>query len=458
MRYIEPQEGKQTDFLTSNADIVIYGGAAGGGKTYALLLEAARHIATPGFGAVIFRRTLKQVTKEGGLWDTARMIYPQIGGRGVEGNVLAYYFDRFKTKIDFAYLARDDNAYDWDGTQIPLICFDELIYFTKFQFFYLISRNRSVCGVRPYIRAATNPSPDSWVREFIDWWIDDKGYAIEERSGIVRWLIHQNDQYHWFDRKIDAVKAFGKDAEPKSVTFIPSKIYDNKILLKADPGCVANLKIQGAVEKARLLDGNWDVRACAGDFFRREMFEVVDVVPKLKREVRCWDFAATKPSETNPDPDWTVGLRGGTDKDETIYITGMARDRQNPAEVDKLLKNTTSHDGKKVMVRVPQDPGSAGKKVARDYIKMLAGYVVKALPVSGSKELRAKPASGLAGIGMIKVLRGDWNKAFFKELEAFPPDKDIGHDDIVDTLSDVVEELTDWKTPVKVKRKPRQLG
>jgi predicted phage terminase large subunit-like protein len=89
---------------------------------------------------------------------------------------------------------------------------------------------------------------------------------------------------------------------------------------------------------------------------------------------------------------------------------------------------------------------------------MLAGYVVKALPVSGSKELRAKPASGLAGIGMIKVLRGDWNKAFFKELEAFPPDKDIGHDDIVDTLSDVVEELTDWKTPVKVKRKPRQLG
>ena len=182
--FITPQEGKQSQFLASSADIVLYGGAAGGGKTFGLLLEAVRNISKKGFGAVFFRKSLKQIEKEGGLWDTAETLYPHIGGRGVKGN-LVYHFDRYRTKIQFAYMARDADVYEWQGTQIPLICFDELTHFSKRQFFYMLSRNRSVCGVKPYVRATCNPDPDSWVAEFIDWWIGEDGIAIEERSGVI---------------------------------------------------------------------------------------------------------------------------------------------------------------------------------------------------------------------------------------------------------------------------------
>lgn len=77
---IGPQKGPQEQFLSSPADIVIYGGAAGGGKSFALLLEGLRHISNPNFGAVIFRRNVNQITAEGGLWDTASEIYPYAGG------------------------------------------------------------------------------------------------------------------------------------------------------------------------------------------------------------------------------------------------------------------------------------------------------------------------------------------------------------------------------------------
>jgi hypothetical protein len=75
---IKPQAGAQEKFLASPADIVVYGGAAGGGKTYSLLLECLRHADTPGFNAVVFRRQANQITNAGGLWDTAINIYSQL--------------------------------------------------------------------------------------------------------------------------------------------------------------------------------------------------------------------------------------------------------------------------------------------------------------------------------------------------------------------------------------------
>lgn len=452
---IAPQEGKQTDLLQSEADIVIYGGAAGSGKTYGVLLEAGRGIGVENYGAVIFRKSITQIEKEGGLWDTAMKIYPRMFGKP-NANSKLFKWDRFKSKISFAYLARDADLVDWQGTQIPLIIFDELTHFTKKMFFYMLSRNRSVCGVKPYMRATCNPDPDSWVRLFIDWWIGEDGYAIEERSGIVRWFVHQNDEIHWFDTQEDADKAFPPVApmyasKAKSFTFIAANVFDNKILLRDDPDYLTNLEALPAVDRERLLKGNWNIRAGAGDYFSRATFEVVDALPKMKYIVRCWDLAATPVSETNPDPDWTVGMKAGIDSEGIIYIIDIKRVRMSAVKVKQLFMNTTKQDSVKVAVRIPQDAGSAGKAVAADYIKAVAGYNVKALPVSGSKEVRARPASAQAGIGNIKVARGDWNEEFFKELEGFPL---AGHDDMVDTLSDCVEELTNVKKQVKVVNAP----
>src|ERR1700719_3561106 len=158
---ISAQPGPQTAFLQTAADICIYGGAAGGGKTVGLILEPLRHVGrVPGFTAVFFRRTTPQITNPGGLWDESQNFYPRLGGiphlRAQE-----WRWPR-GGKIKFSHLQLRTTVHDWQGAQIALICFDELTHFTAHQFFYMVSRNRSTCGVRPYIRATCNPDSDSW--------------------------------------------------------------------------------------------------------------------------------------------------------------------------------------------------------------------------------------------------------------------------------------------------------
>ncbi len=143
---IRPQEGPQTAFLSTTADIAIYGGAAGGGKSFGLLLEPLRNVHNPGFGAVIFRRQGVEIKKEGGLWDESQNIFPQCGGVSREG-LLDWKFPRAQgtsgARISFSHLEQEKDKYTWQGAQIALIEFDELTHFTKTQFFYMLSRNRS---------------------------------------------------------------------------------------------------------------------------------------------------------------------------------------------------------------------------------------------------------------------------------------------------------------------------
>src|SRR5882724_626948 len=155
---ISAQAGPQTAFLQTAADICIYGGAAGGGKTVGLILEPLRHVGrVPGFTAVFFRRTTPQITNPGGLWDESQNFYPRLGGTP---HLRAQEW-RWPCggKIKFSHLQLATTVYDWQGAQITLICFDELTHFTAHQFFYLLSRNRSTCGVKPYIRAPATRTP-----------------------------------------------------------------------------------------------------------------------------------------------------------------------------------------------------------------------------------------------------------------------------------------------------------
>ena len=445
---IRPQRGPQEAFLASSADIVIYGGAAGGGKSFGLLLEPLRHLTTvPGFGAVIFRRTTDQVRNVGGLWDESEDVYGPLGLKPKE-SVLEWEHAPTGNTLKFAHLEHEKNVHNWQGAQIPLIGFDELTHFTARQFWYMLSRNRSTCGVRPYLRATCNPDPDSFVADLIAWWIDQDpsspthGQAIPERGGVIRWFARINGEIHWADTREELQERFpGPDTQPKSLTFIPSKLDDNPALTSKDPGYRANLLAQDPVEQARLLHGNWKARRTAGTLFQRSWVQVLDEAPALVREVRAWDLAATRPTPENPNPDWTVGLKGGITDAGLIVVTSAVRTRDNPGEVEQLLIGTALADGRETWQRIPEDPGQAGKSQSRHFVghPKLHRHTVIAKRVTGDKATRFGPASARAYKGLIAFVRADWNDWLFSQLEAFP---DAKHDDAADALSDLVDALT----------------
>lgn len=426
IKVIRPQEGPQEMFLSSNADIVIYGGGAGGGKTWGLLLEPLRHVNNPNFGAVFFRRNMKQVKNEGGLWDESMGLYQPIGAVPKD-SVSEWHFQSGAT-VSFAHLEHEKNKFDWQGSQIPLLCFDELTHFSEGQFWYMVTRNRSMCGVKPYIRATCNPDPDSWVANLIEWWIDqDTGYPIKERAGVVRHMVRTGDNIHWADRPEDLahLTMVNEDDEevpipPKSLTFIPSLLTDNKALMAADPEYMANLMAQGTVQRERLLKGNWKIRATEG-MFDRNWFGVVDAPPRLKRIVRGWDLAAT---EVDDDKKMvtaaTASVMMGECELGNYYILDAKSEHLNPDGVVRSIKNTAARDGKGVVGSLPQDPGQAGKSQVKFLLRMLAGYRYFASPESGDKITRAMPFAAQAEAGNVYVVRGSWNNPFFDELEAFP--------------------------------------
>ncbi len=241
---------RQLEFCRTRADIAIYGGAAGGGKSHALLYQpiGRRHHERTGFYGVIFRRTYPEITNPGGLWDAAGGIYPYAGGRGVAG-AREYRFDG-GARIAFRHLENEDTKHSYQGSEICYLAFDELTHFTEGQFWYLLSRNRSTCGVRPYVRATCNPDP-GWVKDLLSPWVDDSFDGERASSGELRWFIRVDGKLRWVDRD---------HPDAKSLTFIRASIFDNEILLKADPGYLSTLKALPSVERARLLDGDWNVR------------------------------------------------------------------------------------------------------------------------------------------------------------------------------------------------------
>lgn len=439
------QPGSQWDFLSTSADIAVYGGAAGAGKSYALLLEPLRKIHKPGFGAVIFRRTYPQITNEGGLWDTSLDIYTH-NGATPKMSTLEWIFPG-DNKIKFAHMQHDKDRYEWDGSQIPMIGFDQLEHFTWRQFFYMLSRNRSACGVVPYVRATCNPDPDHWLRHFMRWWIDDDtGLPIQERSGKIRWFVVQNDEVFWADHSEDLTDSHGDDVIPKSFTFVPGRVYDNRILLETNPEYLSNLKALQKVDRERLLEGNWNARDSAGMYFERSWFEIVRAAPTFVDAIRYWDRAATPATaKTAGSASYTAGVRIERSENGLYYITDVVRFQGSPHEVEERIRNTATQDGPRVRVGIEQDPGQAGKMEARYQVKQLAGYVANVNVVRESKGTRAKPLSSQAEAGNVKIVRGNWNEAFLREAVNFDGTDQCTSDQI-DAATGGFHMLTSTKT------------
>ena len=479
------QEGKQALFGKIDADVIIFGGAAGAGKTRALLTDFVRqeYIDNPDYRAVMFRRTYPEFTQAGGLVDESRKIYYPIKGTFIEKPSLEWRFPS-GARVSFRHLQHEKTVHIYQGSQITRIGFDELTHFTQEQFFYLLSRNRSVSGIKPAVRATCNPDADSWVASFISWWINPKdGYAIEERSGIVRYFIRQGDTVYWADNKQELIDKFSlKDKlfemipndiqkkfllneeisiKPedliKSFTFIPATIFDNRELIKVNPTYLANLYSLHQVERERLLRGNWKIKYEAGTVFDRTWFEILDKVPddwKLIGKVRFWDLAATAKENAENYHCYTSGtlvykyqrikntLPDLTEIKEFAYvIADNICEQKKVGEVELMLKNTAELDGRTVAVRWEQEGGSSGKFVENTITNVIRenhpNHDVKAIAPQGDKLTRALPVATAASRGQIFILRdGTWNTRFLNACQGFDGSKKTPPtNDIVDSLS-----------------------
>jgi predicted phage terminase large subunit-like protein len=430
---IKPQRGPQEKALSSSADIVIMGGAAGVGKTFAILMEPLRHVDNPGFGAVIFRRESPQITNQGGLWDESEKIYPKLANRPEPNkNQLSWEFPS-GARVRFSHMQYAKDRFAWDGSQIPMIGFDQLESFEEIQFWYMLSRNRTACGIRPYVRATCNPVPDDhpiggWLNKLISWWIDpETGYAIPERSGVIRWLVRISEKLYWGDTREELTAtckaAFpelpDEDIQPKSLTFIPGLLSDNKILMDLDPGYRANLLAQPLIERERLLAGNWKIKPTAGKVFNRAWFKIFhrEIPSDVRSWVRYWDKAGTEGGGK-----YSAGVLMGRRPNGNVVVAGVTRGQWSALNRETVLKQTATSDRARfgsVAIWVEQEPGSGGKESAENTVRNLAGHTIRSERVTGDKVSRAGPLSAQAEAGNVELVIGPWNEDFLSEAQNF---------------------------------------
>jgi predicted phage terminase large subunit-like protein len=172
-----------------------------------------------------------------------------------------------------------------------------------------------------------------------------------------------------------------------------------------------------------------------GSFFKVGAIEIVDVAPaQAKMTVRAWDLGATE-----GDGDFTAGVKMSEAAGGIFYVHDVRRGQWGPDTADAEIKQTAAIDGRQVSIHGAQDPGAAGKRDAQAFVRMLSGFTVETELVSGPKEARARAFASQVNAGNVKLVKGEWNRAFIEELRAFPRGK---KDDQVDAAADAFNKLT----------------
>jgi len=478
IRHIRPQAGPQELILQTPADIGIIGGSLFGGKSWSLVIEPLRHVRVPGFNFVVFRRTMPEITNPGGLWEETEKWYYAAGG---EPRLHVHEWDFADGRVTgkFAGLQFENDVDLWKGAQICLLIFDQLESFTERQFFTMLSRNRSTCGVEPYVRGSVNPDPDSFVATFLGWWIDVDGWAIPARSGVIRWFIKVNDQVEWstvtcapesyaaYDtQKIAAVAELearfpgqaqteGGIALAKSVTFVLARLQDNVIGRTINPTYEANVRSMAGWERERLLGGdrggNWKARPTAGKVFNRAWFKTtLHALPTgdIVRWVRYWDKAGTQDGGK-----YSAGVLMAQLRDKRVLIVDVERGQWSALNRETVIKQKADADRQTfgdVDIWVEQEPGSGGKESAEASVRNLAGHTVRVDKVTGDKVTRANPLSAQAEAGNVLLMAGSWTEAFLKEAHSF--DGVHGYSDQIDAAAGAFNKLTLGPAPARTIR------
>lgn len=428
----QPQPGGQTLFLSSPADFVLYGGQAGGGKTFSLMLECLRHSHIKDFNAVIFRREMKQITSAGALWDEASAIFPYFQAKANLSR-MKWVFPSTAT-IGFAGLELEVDKFKWQGSQICLLCFDEITHFTDTQFRYLMTRNRSTCGVRPYIRATCNPDPDSWVKRFVEWYLLPQGTPDHSKRGIIRYFAMYKNEWVFAETPRELKYKYDiEEQECKSYTFIYATLDDNQKLLEKDPGYVTNLKLSGEVESAALLNGNWNVRK-TGKLFKPEDFKIYTQLPIYKTKIIVID-TAQKTKEAN---DFSV-IQCWSLCEKGIYLVDQLRGKYEYPDLEILaISFVAKHsDVSNIFIEDKVSGTSLIQSLQRKIIKPIVS-----IQRNRDKYTRAYDAQGYIKSGYVFVNpMHEYYTEYINEMVSFNPEGDYAHDDQADCTFDAIQKL-----------------
>lgn len=393
---------KQSAFLLmNNSKEILYGGAAGGGKSVAQLMAALQYVDIPGYSAILFRKTYSDLSLPGALIDMSKQwLMPFVESKEVRWSEKEkQYTFPSGASLSFGYLESANDCYRYQGAEFQYIGMDEVTHIDPSNYRYLFSRLRKPKSLQVPLRFRATANPGGQFGEYY----------------YQRFFVEGKDAGRIFI-------AAGLDDNP----YLDAEAY-RESLAELDP-----------IERERLLNGNWEIKA-SGDMFNRHWFIIVPSkdIPVAAKRVRYWDMAGTDPKKrkgkNKREPDWTVGFKLAMYQG-MYWIEDIVRVQKTPHEVENLIRQTAQLDGFTCAIRMEQEPGSSGIAVIDRYAReVLQGYNFLGVASTGSKVERARNASAAAEGGRIMVSDKCRNMLpFFDEADLFPYGL---HDDTIDGLS-----------------------
>jgi predicted phage terminase large subunit-like protein len=366
---------RQADFLLCEGREAFYGGAAGGGKSDALLMAALQFADVDQYAAIIFRRTHADLALDGALMDRAADWLSQTDAKW-KGQDKRWEFPS-GASLTFGYMEHESNKFRYKSAEFQFVGFDELTQFSETQYRFMFSRlrRRQGAAVPLRMRGASNPGDvgHDWVKD--------------------RFLTHSKDR-----------------------VFIPARIADNPHLDQTE--YVQSLAELDPVTRAQMLKGDWD--AYEGGMFRREwLSKTQDVCPaEVAARIRYWDKAGTKDAGA-----YTAGVRMSITKAGLVVVEDVVRGQWSSFKRNEIIRQTAEHDQAThpgTVAWLEQEPGSGGKESAEISVKELAEFEVHTERATGEKATRLGPFASQAEAGNVVLVRGPWNKAYIDELVLLP--------------------------------------
>lgn len=423
----------------------------------------------PLYRGFCIRKNSTAIMKSGGLFDAAVHLYSQVDDIKIKLKDQRIQFSSGGS-VSFSHYENDSAGQLYHGLELSNVFYDECTHASESHLWWLISRLRTKANLSPSIWVSCNPDPDSFLFDWIKWWLYPEGHEKHglpdpEKNGITRWILRRDGVLNWGESLEEMIMRYGnpnlpidhpKQVRPLSFQGLFGTIYDNPYLLENQPDYLASLESLPDVERRRLLLGDWTAREQASTHFLRSWCtEAIEEPAKsdIVKTVRSYDLASTLKSDANNSPDYTATCKVSKLKNGSYFVHDIQRTRIRFGDWKEFILKNAVADGYHVDIVLPVDPGAAAKAATGLLSRELSeeGFRVRTMSTTKSKLDRFRPVSSLAQNGHIIFLKNcgtdhenkiynDLNFAYL-ELEAFTGLRrsgERGHDDIVDTLADSV--------------------